>query len=326
MKRRDFIAACSVSLSASSPAPAQQKVDKATVELWMKELSNWSRWGPDDQMGTVNLITPAKRKQAVALVRDGVSISLARDTDKEKSVDNPSPFTQSMSATGANPAGGQFAMDTYAVLYHGYAHTHMDALCHMFHNGRMYNGYSQNDVGPQGAQKLAVTAFKNGIISRGILMDIPRLRGLKYLEPSTAIHPQDLENWEKKAGVRVGAGDIVLIRTGRWTRRAEKGVWNVAATAAGLHASCAKWLHGRDAAIVGSDAGTDVMPSGVEGVTQPMHQLLLIAMGTPIFDNCDLEALGDACQSRNRWEFLVTAAPLAVRGGTGSPLNPVATF
>lgn len=329
MNRREFLAASSIVSSGAALAQtpqAKQTVDKATVDRWMKELSNWGRWGKEDQMGSVNLITPAKRKQAVGLVKEGQPVSMARNTDKEKSIDNDSPFSQTMSATGANPAAGQFVIDTYSVLYHGYAHTHMDALCHMFYNGKMYNGYSSSEVDKQGAHKLAVTAFRNGIMSRGILMDIPRLRGVKYLEPSAAIYPEDLENWERKAGVKVGSGDIVLIRTGRWTRRAEKGAWNVAANAAGLHASCAKWLHGRDVAIVGSDAGTDLMPSQVAGVSQPMHQLLLIAMGTPIFDNLDFEPLSEACQSRNRWEFLVTAAPIPVVAGTGSPLNPIATF
>ena len=147
MKRRDLLlAGCSLSVSTASAD--QPKVDKTTVQRWMKELSNWGRWGKDDQRGTVNLITPSKRKQAVALVKDGESVSLARDTDKEKSVDNPSPFGQSMSATGANPLAGLFSMDTYSVLYHGYAHTHMDALCHMFYEGKMHNGYPQSEVGP----------------------------------------------------------------------------------------------------------------------------------------------------------------------------------
>jgi kynurenine formamidase len=322
MDRREF----AVYLTSALPAASQQKVDKAIIEQWMKELSNWGRWGRDDQLGTVNLITPAKRKQAAGLVREGHSVSLARDTDKEKAVDNPSPFAHSMGATGANPAGGQFSVDTYSVLYHGYAHTHMDSLCHMFYEGKMYNGYSQEEVGSDGARKLAVTAFKNGIFSRGVLIDIPRLRGLKYLEPSTAIYPADLDGWERKVGVKVGTGDVVFIRTGRWSRRAEKGPWNVSANGAGLYASCAKWLRGRDVAMVGSDAGTDLMPSGVEGVRQPLHQLLLITMGTPIFDNCDLEALGQACEARKRWEFMLTAAPIPVTGGTGSPLNPIATF
>jgi kynurenine formamidase len=314
------------SLFLSLPLLAQEKVDKATVDRWMKELSNWGRWGKDDQLGAVNLITAAKRKQAVALVREGVSVSLARDTEKEKAEDNQRPFTQEMNNTGLNPAGGQFSVDTYSVLYHGVAHTHMDSLCHMFFEGKMYNGFSQEEVGAEGAKKLAINAFKSGILTRGILLDFPVLKGVPYLEPGTAIFPADLDAWEKKAGVRVGAGDVVFVRTGRWARRAASGPWNVGLRSAGLHASCAGWLRKRDVAMVGSDAATDVMPSRVEGVRQPMHQLLLVAMGTPIFDNCDLEAVSAAAVARKRWEFMLSAAPISVKGGTGSPLNPIATF
>ena len=313
-------------LFASLPLFAQEKADKATIDRWMKELSNWGRWGKDDQLGAVNLITAAKRKQAAALVREGVSVSLSRDTEKEKAEDNPRPFTQEMNNTGTNPAGGQFSVDTYSVLYHGYAHTHMDSLCHMFYEGKMYNGFSQEEVGAEGAKKLAINAFKNGILSRGVLLDIPVLKGVPYLEPGAPIYPEDLDAWEKKAGLKVTVGDIVFVRTGRWARRAALGPWNVGLRSAGLHASCAPWLRKRDVAMVGSDAGSDVMPSRVEGVRQPIHQLLLVAMGTPIFDNCDLEAISDASAARKRWTFMLSAAPISVKGGTGSPLNPIATF
>ncbi|MFN0100590.1 MAG: cyclase family protein [Bryobacteraceae bacterium] len=313
-------------LLATLPLFAQEKADKTTIDRWMKELSNWGRWGKDDQLGAVNLITAAKRKQAAALVREGVSVSLSRDTEKEKAEDNPRPFTQEMNNTGGNPAGGQFSVDTYSVLYHGYAHTHMDSLCHMFYEGKMYNGFSQDEVGAEGAKKLAINAFKNGILSRGVLLDIPSLKGVPYLEPGAPIYPEDLDAWEKRAGLKVTAGDIVFVRTGRWARRAALGPWNVGLRSAGLHASCAPWLRKRDVAMVGSDAGCDVMPSRVEGVRQPIHQLLLVAMGTPIFDNCDLEAISDASATRKRWTFMLSAAPISVKGGTGSPLNPIATF
>jgi kynurenine formamidase len=196
----------------------------------------------------------------------------------------------------------------------------------MFYQGKMYNGYSQQQVDRQGAQKLAVTAYKNGLMSRGILMDIPMLKGVKYLDLSTPVYPADLDAWEKKAGIKVGSGDIVFIRTGRWARRAEKGPWDTEVAAAGMHATCARWFHQRDVAMVGSDTHGELMPSPVPGVAFPMHQLLLIAMGTPMFDNCDLEPLSQAAAARRRWEFLLTAAPLAVPKGTGSPLNPIATF
>jgi kynurenine formamidase len=295
-----------------------------TIEQWMKELSNWGRWGENDEMGAINLITPEKRRQAAALVKAGVSVSLARNAEKEKASDNPSPFGHQMMRSGLDET--QFSVDQYSVSYHGYAHTHMDSLCHMFHQGKMFNGYSQREVTPQGAGKLAVTNFKQGILTRGILMDIPRLKGVDHLEPGTPIHPADLDAWEKMAGVKVSSGDVIFIRTGRWALRDAKGPWPASQKSAGLYASCARWLKQRDVAALGSDAASDVMPSGVEGVNQPIHQLVLIAMGMPIFDNCDLEALSQEAARQKRWEFLLTAAPLAVGGGTGSPLNPIATF
>ena len=159
------------SLFLSLPLLAQEKVDKATVDRWMKELSNWGRWGKDDQLGAVNLITAAKRKQAVALVREGVSVSLARDTEKEKAEDNQRPFTQEMNNTGLNPAGGQFSVDTYSVLYHGVAHTHMDSLCHMFYEGKMYNGFPQEEVGAAvcfGALECGVAVGRVACVVRGV--------------------------------------------------------------------------------------------------------------------------------------------------------------
>ena len=157
-------------------------------------------------------------------------------------------------------------------------------------------------------------------------MDIPRLKGVPYLEPGTPIYPADLDAWEKKAGLKVTSGDVLFIRTGRWPARDEKGPWDADQKAAGLDATCAKWLRDRDVAMIGSDAALDVRPSGVEGNTHPIHQLVLIAMGTPIFDNCDLEAVAEEAARQNRWEFLLTAAPLAVPGATGSPLNPLRRF
>ena len=158
-------------------------------------------------------------------------------------------------------------------------------------------------------------------------MDIPLLRGQRYLEPKTAIYPADLDAWEKHANVKISSGDVVFIRTGRWARRDVTGPWNVDEKGvAGLHASCAKWLKQRDIAMLGSDACSDVVPSGVEGVEFPVHVLTLHAMGVHIFDNCDLQDLSKTAQELGQWEFLLTASPLPVGGGTGSPLNPIATY
>ncbi len=189
----------------------------------------------------------------------------------------------------------------------------------------MYNGTGREVVGEKGASKLSVWNAKSGIFTRGVLMDIPELKGLPWLEPGTPVYPEDLEAWERKSKTKVQPGDVVLLRTGRWARRAAKGP-NPPGQLAGLHASCIPWLKSRDIGALGSDAASDVMPSGVEGVRQPIHVFTLVALGAHIFDNVDLEEASKAAKQRGRWEFLVTAAPLAVPGATGSPFNPTAVF
>ncbi|HSB12371.1 MAG TPA: cyclase family protein [Blastocatellia bacterium] len=310
---------------ADRPSPSQDKLKQGDIDRMMKELSNWGRWGKDDQLGAINLITPAKRKQAAAMVKEGVSVSLARDTNTQTAQDNPQPYEHSMTLSGVGNRG-QFSLDKIGVSFHGYQHTHLDALCHMFWQGKMYNGFSQEEVTKEGASKLSIANLKQGVFTRGILIDLPRLKGVAYLEPGTAIYPEDFDAWEKKAKIKVSAGDVIFVRTGRWARRAAVGPWDVSRNSAGLHASCARWIRQRDVSIIGSDVASDLLPSGIDGVSHPIHQLVLVAMGVYIFDNCDLEALSEACATRNRWEFLLTAAPIAVAGGTGSPLNPIATF
>lgn len=303
------------------PAQVDHKMTKADVDRWMTELSNWGKWGKDDQAGTLNLITPAKRKQALALVKEGLPISLAHDLDTERAEDNTNPFVHTVTARA-----GAFSLDTFTFNYHGYNHTHMDALCHAFYQGKMFNGFSQDEVTAKGAAKDSIHTAKDGIMTRAILFDIPLLKGVDYLEPGTPIFPEDLDAWEKKAHVKVVPGDVIFIRTGRWARRAAKGPWSVGRNSAGLHASCAKWLHDRGVAMLGSDVASDVVPSQVAGVFLPIHQLVLVAIGIHIFDDCELEDVAKAASARKRWAFLLTAAPLAIRGGTGSPLNPIATF
>jgi kynurenine formamidase len=292
-----------------------------------KELSNWGRWGADDQTGAVNLITPAKRKAAVQLVREGASFSMARNAETKEAVDNAAPIIRKTTRTGASVShtGIASTSDTFFISYHGMAHTHMDTLSHFAYDGKLYNGYPVDSVTDDGAAKNSIISYKNGIITRGVLMDVARLKGVDWLEPGTAIFPEDLDAWEKKAGVKVQAGDVMIIRTGRWARRDKLGAWPVK-DLAGLHMSCARWMHQRDVAILGGDDAQDVLPSRVEGVSQPIHALCIVAMGMPIFDNLDLELVSAEAAKRKRWEFLVTASPAAVPGATGSVLNPIATF
>jgi kynurenine formamidase len=325
-----FMAVAFGCVSVVAQAPGRKtagaiEVSKAAFDGWMRELSNWGKWGKTDQRGTVNLITPEKVRAAAALVKEGFAVSLSRDADTTTSADNRQPFGHTMTSTGADPTA-LFAMDTFTISYHNQALTHLDSLSHTFYEGKVYNGYGRDEVGKNGARQLAVSAFKNGLNGRGVLMDIPRLKGVRYLELSTPITPEDFEAWEKQAGMKVGSGDIVFVRSGRWTRRAEKGAWDISGEMAGMHPACARWFHQRGVALVGSDGHGERMPSVVPGVAYPLHLLLLVAMGTPMFDNCDLEPLGEAAAARKRWTFLLSASPLAVPGGTGSPLNPIAIF
>lgn len=296
----------------------------ADFERWMKELSNWGRWGKADELGTLNLITPASRVAAAKLVREGVAVSLSHDVEKEKAPDNGRPFVHEMLSSSEKP-GAEIFTDSFTVAHHGIAHTHMDALCHFSYKGSIYNGFSAKEVTSKGAAHLSIEAARNGIFARGILVDIPELKGVPYLEPGVAIYPEDLDAWEKKTGVHIRSGDVVFIRTGRWARRIDKGPWSMAIRA-GLHATSVAWLHKRDIAALGSDASSDVRPSQVEGVEQPVHTLVIVAMGTPIVDNCDLEQLSKEAAKRKRWDFLLTTSPLTVPAATGSVLNPIAVF
>jgi len=304
----------------SSQTATSRVVTEAQYERWKKDLSNWGRWGKDDEIGTLNLITPAKRKQAAALVKEGFSVSLAADTDTVKAVDNPNPYEVKMLGIG---------MDQIAVAYHGITHTHLDSLAHINDNGVFYNGYhpDADKVLKQRHSKNSIHNVKNGIFTRGVLIDIPRLKGVPYLEPGTPIYVEDLEAWEKKAGVKVGAGDALFVRTGVWARRKAMGPWlrgrAEGGRSAGLDPSVIPWLRQRDIAIMGSDHPQYVSPSSLRGAA---HDFALLYLGIHLFDNCDLEALADAAAARKRWDFLLTAAPLAIPGGTGSPANPIATF
>jgi kynurenine formamidase len=292
------------------------------VDRWMSELSNWGRWGKDDQRGTLNLMTPARRQEALKLVREGVSVSLAHTIEKDQAPDNPRPLGQQMTLDSAG-----HAMDLYTIWYHGSLITHIDSLCHYSFQGKIYNGFDRSNIKEGiGCPQNGVENQKDGIMTRGILVDIPLMKKLPYLEPGTAVTAADLEAWEKFAGVKIRSGDAVFLRTGRWAQRAQKGAWNVAVNAAGFHASVLPWLKERDVALLGNDAVTDVQPSGIEGSPRPIHQIAIVAMGLPLVDVMDLEAISREAAARKRWEFLLTAAPVPVLGGTGFPLNPIATF
>ena len=296
-------------------------VTAADVEGWMEELSNWGRWGRDDQLGALNLITPAKRRQAVALVTEGITVSLSRR-----------PEVSPMSSEGDQPStavwqrdfqilGPNVVAETISVFFHGDAHTHLDGLCHFGHKGRMYNGFPFADSvsTDSGCARLDIDNLKDGIVTRGILLDIPRLKGIPYLEPGTAVTPDEIEAWEEQAGVRVGAGDVILLHTGRWARPAQAGE-----PLAGYHPSVIPWLKARDVAVLGSDGTQDGIQ--FEDFPFPVHVPALVALGVHVIDAADLQAAAETAARLNRWEFLFVASPLRIPGNSGSPFNPIAVF
>jgi kynurenine formamidase len=325
--------AATAALGAVSPVAAQTQARERVMarpdfESLLKKVSNWGRWGTTDEMGAINLITPERRRRAVALVRDGECYSMAHNAEFQVGPDNATPVISKMTRTGttASATGPGGTGDSFFMSYHGYAHTHMDSFCHFLYDGKMYNGYSKDEVTDAGAAKNSIINFKNGVMARGVLMDMARYKNVPWLEPGTPIYPEDLEGWERRAGIRVQAGDVMIVRTGRFARRAEKGPWSVQQEGlAGLHVSCGEWLYERDIAVLGGDGAQDVLPASVQGI-QPVHTMCLVAMGVPIFDNLDLELVGQQAEKRRRWEFLVTAAPAAVPGATGAVFNPIATF
>jgi kynurenine formamidase len=286
------------------------------------DLSNWGRWGERDQLGALNHITPALTARATATVRSGRTVSCARSLPTQPALDNPEPVAHHMIATASEGYGA----DYFAIASHGYATSHIDALCHIFFEGRIYNGYRTETVTAHGATQLGIHHLRSGIVTRGVLLDIPALRGIEALEPGDRIFPDELEAAEQRAGMTVQQGDLLLVRTGRWRWREAHGPWAVHDGLAGLDASCLAWLHQRQVAALGSDGVSDVLPSGVDGVDMPVHTVAIVAMGLHLLDNLDLDALATACAEEGRWAFLLTVAPLVLHRGTASPVNPIAVF
>lgn len=312
-------AAQDVPLLSPGPSAARYPRDAKEFDEFFQKVNNWGRWGKDDQLGAANLITYAKRLSAARLVKEGVTVSLAHNPLTEAALDNPSPFEHTMNRG--------FTTDTYRVSYHGYAHSHLDALCHILYKDQTYNGHARAEINTEkGCTQLGIQSLKNGVVTRGLLVDMARLKNVPYLEPGTPIFVEDLEAWEKQTGLTVSPGDAVFVRTGRWARREKVGPWPVARNAAGLHASVAPWLKQRGVSFLGSDAAQDVTPSLVEGITLPIHTLAITGLGIDLFDNQDLEAVSATAARLQRWEFLLSAAPVPVTGGTGFPVNALAIF
>lgn len=327
--------AASITAQEFTAHPSTQLPERlVTLEIldqWEQELSNWGRWGPDDQRGTLNLITPEKTLQAAALVQVGETVTLQHFVSEEKTMDSQSfgPTEHKMSRIDPDTGLPTFALDEIRFSLHDGMLSHVDALCHYRDeiDGEfvIFNGYPQN-LTAAGCEDLAIDRMGTSYVTRGVLVDIPLLRGVDYLEPSTPIYVEDLEQWEEFADITIGSGDALFVRTGRWERRDEVGPWAYGSGGAGLHASVLPWLKERDIAILVSDAVNDVQPSGVEGISRPIHQLTQVNLGLPLVDNGYLKEVAEVARRLKRWEFMTSIQINPIKGGTASPFNAHATF
>ena len=303
---------------------------------YFKSFSNWGRWGEEDQLGTLNFLTPEKTKRAIGLVREGVTLSCARTIRYDPAPDVPFPPLHYMIDSGEGWASGdkvtsrptQGSTDFFGLVFHGHSITHMDSLAHIFWEGKAYNGRPAHLVSTNlGATIESIELMKDSVVTRGVLVDVPMIRGVDWVERGEGVMPEDIEAAEGQCGFRVEEGDVLLVRTGQLKRRNVEGPVNpnVAGSTA-CQAACLRLFHQRGIAVIGSDTGNDVIPRQYDRVHNPIHQVGIVSMGLWILDNANLEELAQACQERNRWEFLISISPLRMYNGTGSPVNPVVVF
>ena len=286
-------------------------------------VSNWGRWDEGGERGALNHLTPARVAAAARLVRSGTTITLSQPLETEARIDVPEPADHHMTML---PGDDGFAKDYIGLDYHNDGQSHIDAFCHVAFEGLLFGGSPASSVTAQGARADTIDVLRDGLVGRGVLLDVPRTRGVPWVEPGEHIFREDLEAAERAQGVKVEGGDIPLVRTGHTRRLAELGPWDTPQAKAGLHPRAASFLADRCVAALGSDGNSDTAPSTTEGVGFPIHVLALNALGVHLLDYLQFEDAARHCEAVGRWEFLFAAAPLRIAGGTGSPINPTAIF
>jgi kynurenine formamidase len=303
-------------------------MDAAAFSALYQRLRRAAAWGPADRRGALNNITSAQVLAAAGEIRLGRTATLAAPIESTVTADNPDPSVHKMTGTGdqADPAGLSFALDRLAINIHGNADSHIDALCHVIYRVLLYNGVPADTVTGTGASELSIEVAKDGIAGRGVLLDIPRLRGVRWLEPGDHVTADDLARAEDAQQVRVGRGDLLFVRVGHRQRRAELGPWDAASARAGLHPAALEFVAERGVAALGSDSNNDTAPSAAEGVDFPVHVLAVNAMGLHLLDYLQFEDLVRLCDEAGRWSFFCVIAPLRLDRGTGSPINPIAVL
>jgi kynurenine formamidase len=292
-----------------------------------RQLARTVPWGADDRRGALNHITPAHILAATQEVQRGQSVSLARPIDTHLAADNPEPAHYNMTGARADHRhehGLDFATDSFAMNVHGDANSHIDALCHVVFDSKLYNDVSVDVLTPDGAMSLSIDVAKDGIVGRGVLLDIPRLRGKPWLEPGDNVTLDDLRAAEDAQHVRVGTGDLLFVGVGHHARRTALGAWDAAHARAGLHPTALEFVAERGVAVLGGDSNNDAAPSVVDGVDFPVHVLAMNALGVHLLDYLQFGDLVAHCEEQGRWTFLAVLAPLRLPAATGSPINPIA--
>lgn len=283
-------------------------------------------WGPGDRRGALNYLTPARVLAAMSEVRLGRTVSLETPIVDRVTEDNPDPAHHPMTGTAddGKPSGLSFARDRVEMNVHGNADSHMDALCHVMYDGRLYNGVPADTVTSKGASELTIEVAADGVVGRGVLLDIPRLRGVPWLEPGDFVTTDDLVAAEQAQQVQVGPGDLLFVRVGHRRRRNELGPWDAASVRAGLHPTAMEFVADRQVAVLGSDGNSDAAGNVADQVDFPIHILAINALGVHLLDYLQFGELIPACEQAARWSFLCVIAPLRLHAGTGSPVNPIA--
>jgi kynurenine formamidase len=309
------------------------RIGIAEFEEIFESVKNWNRWGPEDELGTLNYVTPEKVRAAAALVRSGRRVSMAIPINKVVAADNPQPaslFVVQGHDVPVDDSKVRFGLDWLGMAAHGDCHTHVDALCHISYDGLTYNGRIASEVLlSNGATSQDLAAYHEGIVGRGVLADIAGFRNAKWLEPGEAVEREEIEACLDRQGVEIGEGDFLVLRTGHHRRRLELGPWDNSPNGegkAGLHVDVIPWMHELRIAGFLPDGDGETVPSVVEGITYPIHPLQVVAMGMLVSDSLQFEDLVQLCELEGRYDFMVVGLPLRLPGATGSPWNPIAIF
>lgn len=316
---------------------SQPSID--TVRHMFAIYSNWGRWGPEDQRGTLNHLTVDARVQAAQLVRTGEVFSLSLPLDG----DGPQHATSGrfnpihlMTVTGrdfTSPGSAERDADRRylqnsddVIIMPTQTGTQWDGLAHVFFEQQMYNGFSAAQVSSDGARRNAITGAAAEMVGRGILVDLVAANGGRPLDAGVPVTDRDLRAWYDRVGLEARPGDFVLIRTGAILRARERGTWDdyAGGSAPGLGLESVDWLARHEVTAVATDTwDVEVRPSQTPDVAQPMHILLIVGMGMWVGEMFDLEQLAQVCAERESYEFFFTAPPLVISKGIGSPINPM---